>query len=116
MLAAVFVVLAFLLHWVAELERGLLRGEENAGSEFILNQLRHAIRAQGQPVTRIGDAARLFFAPVEPFLINDPADHKRVGRIARVSLEPIWDWIRPRSDPRRGQGAEPGHQSSLARR
>ena len=92
---------------VAELERGLLRGEENAGSEFILNQLPHAIRAQGQPVTRIGDAARLFFAPVEPFLINDPADHKRVGRIARVSLEPIWDWIRPRSDPRRGQGAEP---------
>jgi len=66
MLAAVFVVLAFLLHWVAELERGLLRGEENAGSEFILHQLRHAIRAQGQPVTRIGDAARLFFAPVEP--------------------------------------------------
>ena len=68
---------------VAELERGSLRGEENAGSEFILRQLRHAIRAQGQPVTRIGDAARLFFAPVEPFLINDPADHKRPHR-ARV--------------------------------
>jgi hypothetical protein len=78
---------------VAELERGLLRGEENAGSELILHELRHTIRAEGQPVTRIGDAARLFFAPVEPFLINDPADHKRIGRIARVSLEPIWDWI-----------------------
>ena len=64
---------------VAELERGLLRGEENAGSEFILHQLRHAIRAQGQPVTRIGDAARLFFAPVEP-----PTPHKRPHR-ARVA-------------------------------
>jgi hypothetical protein len=44
-------------------------------------------------VPRIGDAARLFFAPLEPFLINDAADHKRVGRIARSSLAPAWDWI-----------------------
>ncbi len=33
------------------------------------------------------------FAPFEPFLIDGPADHKRTGRIARVSLEPIWEWI-----------------------
>ncbi len=55
----------------AELERGLLRGEESAGSELILQELRRAIRVEGRPVTRIGDAARLFFAPVEPFLIDD---------------------------------------------
>jgi hypothetical protein len=79
---------------VVELERGLLRGEGAPGSEFILEELRRAIRAAGQPVDRIGDAARLFFAPLEPFLIDDAADHKRVGRIARVSLEPIWEWIR----------------------
>lgn len=79
---------------VAELERGVLRGEESAGGELILQELRRAIRMAGQPVTRIGDAARLFFAPVEPFLIDDSADHKRAGRLSRLSLEPIWEWIR----------------------
>ena len=78
---------------VAELERSMLRGDEAAGSELILEELRRAIRAAGQPVVRIGDAARLFFAPVEPFLIDDAPDHKRPGRLARVSLEPMWAWI-----------------------
>jgi hypothetical protein len=77
----------------AELERNMLRGEEAAGSELILEELRRAIRVAAQPVMRIGDAARLFFAPVEPFLIDDAADHKRPGRLAHVSLEPIWDWM-----------------------
>ncbi len=78
---------------VAELERSLLRGEEATGGELILQELRRAIRVAGQPLPRIGDAARLFFLPVEPFLIDDSADHKRLGRIARVSLEPIWEWM-----------------------
>jgi hypothetical protein len=78
---------------VQELERGLLRGGESAGNEVVLQELRRAIRADAQPVPRIGDAARLFFAPLEQFLIDARAEHKRVGRIARVSLEPIWSWI-----------------------
>ena len=78
---------------IVELERDLLRGEDVAGSELILQELRRTIRAAGQKVPRIGDAARLFFAPLEPFLINDAADHKRIGRIARASLGPIWEWM-----------------------
>jgi hypothetical protein len=78
---------------IAELERALLRGEEMAGSELVLQELRRTIREASQVVPRIGDAARLFFAPLEPFLVDDPADHKRIGRVARISLEPIWDWI-----------------------
>lgn len=78
---------------VAELERAVLRGEEAAGSSLILQELRRAIRAAGQPVERVGDAERLFFAPLEPFLIEDAADHKRSGRIARVSLKSIWAWL-----------------------
>ena len=78
---------------VQELERELLRGGENAGNEFVLQQLQRAIRADAQSVPRIGDAARLFFAPVEPFLIDGRADHRRIGRIARISLEPVWSWI-----------------------
>jgi hypothetical protein len=78
---------------VQELERGLLRGEENPANLFVLEQLRHTIRAEAQAVQRIGDAARLFFTPFEPFMIDARPDHKRVGRIARASLQPIWEWI-----------------------
>jgi hypothetical protein len=78
---------------LAELERALLRGDDMAGRELVLDELRRTIRAEMQRVPRIGDAARLFFAPFEPFLIDAAADHKRVGRIARISLEPIWGWI-----------------------
>jgi hypothetical protein len=78
---------------IVELERDLLRGEDVAGSQLILQELRRTIRAAGQKVPRIGDASRLFFAPIEPFLINDAADHKRIGRVARSSLAPIWEWI-----------------------
>ena len=79
---------------VAELERGVLRGEEVvAGNGLVLQELRRAIRASEQPIVRVGDAARAFFAPLEPFLIDDAADHHRSGCLARVSLVPIWEWI-----------------------
>jgi hypothetical protein len=78
---------------VADLERATLRGEQAPGGELILEELRRAIREHGQPAQRIGDAARLFFLPLEPFLIDGVADHKRLGRLARVSLDPIWEWI-----------------------
>jgi hypothetical protein len=78
---------------IQELERGLLRGDDSPANQFILDELRRAIRAEAQPAPRVGDAARLFFTPFEPFLFDGRADHKRAGRIARVSLEPIWQWI-----------------------
>lgn len=78
---------------IAELERSLLHGDESAGSGRVLQELRRLARAPEQSAPRIGEAARLFFAPLEPFLIDDRADHKHIGRIARVSLEPIWMWI-----------------------
>jgi hypothetical protein len=78
---------------VQELERGLLRGDDNPGNQFVLDELRRATRAEAQQVPRIGDAARMFFTPFEPFLFDGPPDHKRIGRIARVSLAPIWQWI-----------------------
>jgi hypothetical protein len=78
---------------IVELERDLLRGHDVAGSELILQELRAAIRASGQRVPRIGNAARLFFAPLEPFLVNDAPGHMRIGRIARASLAPMWEWL-----------------------
>ena len=45
---------------VAELERGVLSGEESAGNELILQELRRAIRVESQPASpRMGDAARI---------------------------------------------------------
>jgi hypothetical protein len=45
---------------VAELERGVLSGEESAGNELILQELRRAIRVESQPASpRMGDAARM---------------------------------------------------------
>jgi hypothetical protein len=57
---------------IAELERAQLRGDDMAGSELVLDELRRTIRTEAQRVPRIGDAARLFFMPFEPFLIDAP--------------------------------------------
>jgi hypothetical protein len=75
---------------IAELERALLRGDETTDTEMVLQELRRSIRESGAQPLRISDPARLFFEPVEPFLVDDAANHSYLGRIARVSLEPIW--------------------------
>ena len=78
---------------IAELERAMLRGQGDAGNELVLQELRRVIRGESPPTPRVGNAARWFFMPVEPLLMEGPADHKRLGRLARVSLDPIWQWI-----------------------
>jgi hypothetical protein len=78
---------------MAELERGRLRGEELPAIGLILEELREAAPHERALPPRIGDPQRLFFAPLEPFLIDDRAGRKRPGRIARMSLEPIWRWL-----------------------
>jgi hypothetical protein len=78
---------------IAELERSLLRGDDVAGAELILTELRRSFRDSGAKALRIGDHARLFFQPLEPFLVDDARDHNHRGRVARAALEPIWRWI-----------------------
>jgi hypothetical protein len=78
---------------IAELERSLLRGDDVAGAELILTELRRSFRNSGTKAQRIGDHARLFFQPLEPFLVDDAPDHKHRGRVTRSALEPIWLWI-----------------------
>ncbi len=77
---------------MGELERGLLRGEEVAGAELVLQELRREARDNSR-AKRPGNLARLFFQPLEPFLVDDTATHHHPGRIARVTLEPVWEWI-----------------------
>src|SRR5437762_1351241 len=78
---------------ISELEHSLLRGDDVAGAELILTELRRSFRGSGQKSQRIGDPARLFFQPLEPFLVDDTPNHKHRGRIARAALEPLWLWI-----------------------
>ncbi len=77
---------------MAELERGLLRGEDMPGAELVLQELRRDARDHSR-AKRPGNLARLFFQPLEPFLVDDTATHHHPGRIARVTLEPVWEWI-----------------------
>jgi hypothetical protein len=78
---------------VAELERGLLVGSAPAGAEMVLAELRRNAREASSKTTRLDQPARLFFKPVEPFLVDDAPEHKHRGRIARAALEPLWLWI-----------------------
>ncbi|HYI27340.1 MAG TPA: hypothetical protein VD863_05760 [Bradyrhizobium sp.] len=77
---------------MTELERGLLRGDDMPGAELVLQELRRDARDNVRP-KRPGTLARLFFQPLEPVLVDDSATHNHPGRVARVVLEPVWDWI-----------------------
>ena len=53
-----------------EFERSLLRGEDLGASELVLQELRRIAREQQSGPPRIGHSARLFFKPLEPFLVD----------------------------------------------
>ena len=78
---------------IGEFERAILRGEELAGADIVLQELRALAREQREGAPRIGAAARLFFKPLEPFLVDDSPDHTHPGRVARASLELLWNWV-----------------------
>jgi hypothetical protein len=78
---------------VAELERGLLRGDEIPGCQLVLRELRRLIHQSGHPVPRVGNPQRLFFRTFEPFLVDDARGHKQGNYLARSSLTPLWNWI-----------------------
>ncbi len=79
---------------ITEFERSLLRGDEGAGTNLVLQELRQIVRDQREGGPRISHTARLFFKPIEPFVVEDRADHDHPGRVARRSLESLWTWVR----------------------
>ena len=78
---------------IAELERALLRGDDVPGGDLLLQEVRGSVREADTRAPRLGPAARLFFRPMEPFLIDDQSAHKQTARVARSALPPLWDWI-----------------------
>lgn len=79
---------------IGELERCVLRGEDVAGADLVLQELRRVLREQRDGPPRIANSVRLFFNPLEPFLVDDVAEHRHPGRIARSSLDALWAWVR----------------------
>ena len=78
---------------LTELERLALCGEEFPGSADILTRLRAEFRKDGPGDNRANSPSRVFFMPLDPFLIDSAPDHDNPGRIPRGSLVPIWEWI-----------------------
>lgn len=77
-----------------EIERAALAGTAVPGSDLILAALRPALRRAGAAAPeRLGDPARLFFAPVEPFMVDPGPAGALPGRIERTSLTPLWQWL-----------------------
>jgi hypothetical protein len=75
------------------LERAALRGEQVPGGGFLLQELRRGVREAGQQAERVNNPARVFFAPLEPFLVDDVPERAHRAKVARGSLDPIWQWI-----------------------
>ena len=77
-----------------ELELAELRGDA-LGPSFknVMNELRRGIRKSGRTVERVGNPLRIFFMPVQPFLINEIPDAPLVATVPRASLNPTWAWI-----------------------
>ena len=69
----------------AELERARARGEEPPGAALILEELRSEAFAGRKP-PRPSHPQRLFFTPLEPFLVDDAPARKHRGRISRAGF------------------------------
>ena len=77
---------------LAELERSRLRGSDIPGADIILGALLPEAPDGPRPL-RADTPARLFFTPLEPFLCDAGGGRRRIGRIERAALSPIWQWI-----------------------
>src|SRR5581483_7718536 len=60
---------------------------------IVLQELRRTMKDVEQPPPRVGNPERLFFKPIEPFIVDDEPAHKHRGRVARMALAPVWSWI-----------------------
>ena len=89
-----------------EFERALDRGEDTSVATFVLEQLRWVVRGpepaaskpEGDPEDReeavrqrSGEAARLLYRPLDPFLVG--SNSARPGQIRRSSLLSVWQWL-----------------------
>lgn len=89
-----------------EFERAIARGQDTTIATLVLEQLRKLVRTDGDATRpRDGDLARLFFRPLDPFLVEGNAP-VRPGQIRRASLLPVWQWLAREGAPEQMQVCE----------
>ncbi len=82
-----------------EFERAIERGEDTTVATFVLEQLRKIVRGTDEEARpRTDNPARLFFQPLEPFLVEGSVP-LRPGQIRRASLPPVWQWLTSEGAP-----------------
>ena len=77
---------------LSELERLELCGDEVPHSADIQAKLRAEFGMDGADKDT-NSPPRRFFAPLDPLLSEGAPEHANSGKIARGSLNPIWEWI-----------------------
>lgn len=60
--------------------------------DLILRGLRPQLRRTAAP-GRLGTPLRYFCRPFEDLLVNDEREQKQKGRIARSSIDAVWNWL-----------------------
>ncbi len=78
---------------LTQIERAVLGGESVPDAEIILTELRSVIRNSPQKADRVGSPSRIFFEPIDPFVVDGIPNRVVRGHIARESLNSIWVWI-----------------------
>lgn len=79
---------------LSELERLELCGVDMPRSSDIQAKLRAEFGMDGADKDKdTNSPPRLFFAPLNPLLSEGAPEHANSGKIARGSLNPIWEWI-----------------------
>src|SRR5437762_12014801 len=82
------------LRLMEQIESARLHDHQVASASVVLDTLRKDLRAAGAlPPQRRPSPSRLFFGPLQPFLLDRPPERPRRGRIGRQSLASIWAWI-----------------------
>ena len=99
---------------IGEFERSLLRGDEAAGIDLVLQELRRIVRDQREGTPRVGHCARLFFKPLEPFLVDDRADHTSSRPHRALLARNAVDLGAPRRAARRSQGSRRRRERGIA--
>jgi len=79
---------------ITEFESKIASGENVAGADLVLKELRRLHRESRETAPRQDNAARVFYLPVEPFLVDDAGARIHPGRIRRTALDQLWTWIR----------------------
>ncbi len=65
----------------------------NLPHSLIIESLRPALKKLGVPRFGTPTPLRLFCDPFEDILFSGPVRPKTVGRISRLSIAPVWDWL-----------------------